>query len=80
MRTTVDLSEDLIAALHALAVRRGQRGYSKIMEEAVAYYLRDQNKRDRGLKAVLELGGGWSEEEAEEVRKNLEEARRNWRT
>jgi len=80
MRTTVELSEDLIAALHALAVRRGQRGYSKIMEEAVAYYLRDQKKRDLDLKAVLELGGGWSEEEAEEVRRNLEEARRNWRT
>jgi predicted transcriptional regulator len=80
MRTTVVLSDDLIAALHALAVRRGQRGYSKIMEEAVACYLRDQKKRDRDLTAVLEMEGSWSPEEAEEVRKNLEVARKNWRT
>ena len=80
MRTTVVLSDDLIAALHALAVRRGQRGYSKIMEEAVSYYLRDQKKRDRELKAVLEMEGSWSDEDAEEVRKNVEEARKNWRT
>jgi metal-responsive CopG/Arc/MetJ family transcriptional regulator len=79
MRTTVDLSDDLIAALHALAIRRGQRGYSKVMEEAVSTYLRDQKKRQRDLRAVLDIEGSWSQDEADEVRKNLQEARKNWR-
>ena len=80
MRTTVVLPDELIAALHALAVRRGQRGYSKVMEEAVSTYLRDQKKRQRDLKAILEMEGSWSAEEADEVRKNLQEARKNWPT
>jgi len=80
MRTTVVLPDELIASLHALAVRRGQRGYSKVMEEAVSTYLRDQKKRQRDLKAILEMEGSWSAEEADEVRKNLQEARKNWST
>lgn len=80
MRTTVVLPDELIAALHALAIRRGERGYSKVMEEAVSTYLRDQTKRRRDLKAILEMEGSWSSEESEEVRKNLREARKNWRT
>jgi metal-responsive CopG/Arc/MetJ family transcriptional regulator len=80
MRTTVVLSDELIAALHALAIRRGERGYSKVMEEAVSTYLRDQKKRQRDLRAILDIEGSWSEEEAEEVRRNLQEARKNWGT
>ena len=50
------------------------------MEEAVSTYLRDQKKRQRDLKAILEMEGSWSAEEADEVRKNLQEARKNWST
>jgi len=78
MRTTVELPDELIAALHALAIRRGQRGYSKVMEEAVSAYLRDQKKRQKDLKTILELEGGWTAEEAEEVRRNLRDVRKNW--
>ncbi|MCK7515076.1 MAG: ribbon-helix-helix protein, CopG family [Desulfobacterales bacterium] len=46
MRTTIELSDDLIAALHALAVRKGYRGYSRIMEEAVKHYFHDLEKKE----------------------------------
>jgi metal-responsive CopG/Arc/MetJ family transcriptional regulator len=79
MRTTVELSDDLIAALHALAVRKGYRGYSRVMEEAVKHYLRDHEKKDQSLNVLLKMKGSWSAEEAAETKKKIEEIRKNWR-
>jgi predicted transcriptional regulator len=78
MRTTIELSDDKIAALHALAIRKGQRGYSRIMEEAVDYYLQDQKKRDKDIVKLLSFMGTWTEEESAEIGKKLEEVRKNW--
>ncbi len=79
MRTTVELSDDLIAALHALAVKKGHRGYSRIMEEAVKHYLCDHEKKERSLSVLMRMRGSWNAEEAAETRKKLEEIRKNWR-
>ena len=79
MRTTVELPEDMIAALHALAVRKGQRGYSKVMEEAVAYFIEDQEKKDRDRASVLKMKGTWAKSEADETRERIEELRKNWK-
>ena len=78
MRTTVELSDDLIAALHALAVKKGHRGYSKVMEEAVKHYLLDHEKKELSLSVIMKMRGSWSAEEAAETRKKLEEIRTNW--
>jgi metal-responsive CopG/Arc/MetJ family transcriptional regulator len=79
MRTTVELSADLIAALHALAVKKGYRGYSRIMEDAVKHYLRDLEKKERPLSVLMRMRGSWNAEEAAEIKKKLEEIRKNWR-
>ena len=79
MRTTVELSDDLIAALHALAVKKGYRGYSRIMEEAVKHYLRDHEKKEGAWSVLKKMRGSWSAEEAAETKKKLEEIRKNWR-
>jgi predicted transcriptional regulator len=78
MRTTIELSNDLIAALHALAARKGHRGYSRIMEEAVRHYLRDLEKKEGTWSVLMKMRGSWNAEEAEETRKRLEEIRTNW--
>ena len=39
MRTTIELKEEHRALLHAIAARRGWRGYSKVIEEAIEFYL-----------------------------------------
>ncbi len=78
MRTTIELSDDLIAALHALAVKKGQRGYSRIMEEAVKHYLLDHEKEEGAWSVVGRMRGSWGAEEAAETRKKLEEMRKNW--
>jgi Arc/MetJ family transcription regulator len=79
MRTTIELSADLIAALHALAVKKGYRGYSKIMEEAVKRYLLDHEKKERSWSVLMKMRGSWNAEEAAETKKRLEEIRKNWR-
>jgi metal-responsive CopG/Arc/MetJ family transcriptional regulator len=79
MRTTVELPDDLIAALHALAVKKGYRGYSRIMEEAVKSYLRDHEKKEGAWSVLMKMRGSWNAEEAAETKKKLGEIRKNWR-
>ena len=78
MRTTVELRDDQHAALAALASRRGMRGYSALVQEALDLYLREHG-RDR-LAEVLELRGILSDEEAAEVEHRIGEAWATWRT
>ncbi len=79
MRTTIDLSDDHRIALHSLAARRGLRGYSKLIQEAIDFYIKEKGKQGDGVKRLLKMKGTWSEEEAKRFRKRLEEIRRNWK-
>ena len=79
MRTTVELADDLIAMLHALAVKKGHRGYSKIMEEAAKLYLRDQEKNTRDIVVLLNMRGSWRSGDALKTRERLAELRKNWK-
>jgi metal-responsive CopG/Arc/MetJ family transcriptional regulator len=80
MRTTIELADDLIAALHALAVKKGYRGYSRVMEEAVKHYLRENEKKNLSLIVLMKMRGSWNAEEAAQTKKRLEEIRKNWRS
>ena len=62
MRTTIELKEEHRALLHAIAARRGLRGYSKVIEEAIEFYLRHHSEA----------------EEAEGVRSAIRELRERW--
>jgi metal-responsive CopG/Arc/MetJ family transcriptional regulator len=79
MRTTVELSNDRRSVLHALAARRGLRGYSKLIQEAVDLYIREYSAREGNLQNLLRMRGSWSKEDAKKFQKNLKEIRRNWR-
>ena len=79
MRTTIELSDDHRGALHSLAAKRGLRGYSKLIEEAIDFYIKEKVKRGDEVKDVLKMKGTWREEEARRVRKRLEEVRQNWK-
>lgn len=79
MRTTIELSNDLISILHALAVKKGYRGYSKVIEEALIFYIKENEKRETGKEKILKMRGSWDGTEARETRKRLEEIRINWK-
>lgn len=81
MRTTVELRDDLRAALLAMAARRGEKGYSRVLEEAVEVGIRaieaaeDDERLRRGLAALGSITG----EEGEEMARRVRWARDHWR-
>ncbi|MDN5918332.1 MAG: hypothetical protein L0I76_25090 [Pseudonocardia sp.] len=77
MRTTVEITDEQHRALSAVAQRRGQRGFSQLVQEAIEAYLRDLDTDEVGL--LLGLAGTLDEPEEREVRSRIEAARATWR-
>lgn len=56
MRTTVELTQEQRARLLELAARRGEKGFSKLVQEAIDAYLEvygAQSERTRAAQSVL---------------------------
>ncbi|MEW6229416.1 MAG: ribbon-helix-helix protein, CopG family [Bacillota bacterium] len=79
MRTTIEISNELRAKLLALAARRGLRGYSEIVREAVEEYIARQDKKQEALEKVLKLKGSLTSEEAEAAEKTIREFWDRWK-
>lgn len=77
MRTTVEISEEQHRALSALAQRRGLRGFSHLVQEALASYLRDLDHDEVGV--LLDLEGTLGEREEAELLSRIDAARTTWR-
>ncbi len=80
MRTTIELNEEHRASLYAIAVHRGWRGYSRVVEEAIEFYLKHHAEAEEACRALLGRKGGWSAEEARQTRAAIEELREQWTT
>lgn len=79
MRTTVEMKTEHRSALLGLAARRGEKGFSSVLAEAIEEYLRGGEARRRRIKEFLSLEGTLSAGEAEELRKVTTELRESWR-
>lgn len=79
MRTTVELSDEIRARLLELAARRGERGFSEIVEEAVARYLKEEEERRRRARDARAVLGSLAEEDAEALEESVKELRSRWR-
>lgn len=77
MRTTVEITPAQHEALSAIARRRGLRGFSTLVQEALDSYLADISGEEANL--LLSLEGSLSEEEETEMRRRIDEIRRSWR-
>lgn len=75
MRTTVEIPDEIRAKLLELAARRGERGFSALVEEALERYLRDEERRVRKAEEARSVLGTLPEDEA----RHLEEAVRTLR-
>lgn len=78
MRATVELPDHLRAAVMAVAARKGYRGYSRVIVEALEFYLEEKEARESGLQDLLDLRGTWSRRDAADTRKRIDSARANW--
>jgi len=79
MRTTIELSDAHRARLLDLAARRGQKGFSDLIGEAVEEYLARLEERKELRRKALALRGTLPADAAEELRHVTAKFRKSWR-
>lgn len=79
MRTTVELSAPTYKRLKAVAVSRGLRGFSPIVEEALSEYFQAEVQRRQLVDAIAAAEGTWSEEDVADLEQSREQAWATWR-
>jgi hypothetical protein len=77
MRTTVEITDEQHRALSAIARRRGVRGFSPLVQEALDGYLANLHTDEVDL--LLGLEGALTDSEAQEIRSRINEVRTTWR-
>lgn len=79
MRTTIELSDETRSKLLEMAARRGEKGFSRIVEEALeAYFAGEGERRDRIERAVGALGS-LGEADADRLEREVRRLRGTWR-
>lgn len=79
MRTTVEISDAQRAKLLEIAARRGEKGFSRLVQEALDRYLADEASRKGRLEAALALGGSMSDKAADALEESVRKIRSHWR-
>lgn len=67
------------SALLTLASRRGQKGFSTVLGEAIESYLQGELDRENARKTVRSLAGSLAGRKADELRRTVQELRESWR-
>jgi hypothetical protein len=78
MRTTVEIPDEQRAKLLELAARRGEKGFSGLIQEALELYLRGQ-QQEQAVARALALQGCLQAEEADDLEAATKRARGRWR-
>ena len=78
MRTTIEISDQHRGMLLSLAARKGLRGYSALIQEALDQYIAGQAKELETKEKVLAMRGSWQRGEAEQTRARLLALRKKW--
>ena len=79
MRTTVEITREHRAALITIAAQRSQKGFSRVLEEAIESYLGGEKERVQRRQELRALAGSLSESEAAELRHTTHQLRESWR-
>jgi predicted transcriptional regulator len=79
MRTTIDISPEHRARLVELAARRGDKGFSRLIAEALEIFLARQERDEETLKRALAAGGSLADGDANELRSATTRLRESWR-
>jgi hypothetical protein len=79
MRTTVEITPEQRARLMAMAARRGEKGFSKLVREALDAYLRQASAGAEARRRALMLHGALDADEADGLRAATRAVRESWR-
>ncbi len=79
MRTTIEIKPEHRARLLELAARRGEKGFSSVIGEAIEDYLAAGRRGEELRNRALRLRGTLTGAEAERMRREAAELRSRWR-
>lgn len=79
MRTTIELNDEHRARLLELAARRGEKGFSSVIAEAIDAHLRRIESQEDARAKALRLRGSLSRKDADRLRRTAAELRESWR-
>jgi predicted transcriptional regulator len=79
MRTTIEIADETRARLLELAARRGEKGFSTIVQEALDDYFRSEETRRARTKRALAALGSLDPQEADRLEDEVRELRSSWR-
>jgi metal-responsive CopG/Arc/MetJ family transcriptional regulator len=79
MRTTIELTENQRAELLRLAAKRGLKGFSHLVQEALDEYLQNESKKLGLIEAALGLKGVFKGKSSEEFEQRTLAIRSDWR-
>jgi hypothetical protein len=79
MRTTVEITDEQRAELLRMAAKRGEKGFSLLVQEAISEYLDHHADRQALVRDALSVLGTLSEASADEMFKKVRQLRERWR-
>ena len=79
MRTTIEIRDDQRARLLEIAARRGEKGFSGLIQEAVDRYLEDLVAHEDRVREALAMIGALDEDEANHLEDAVRQLRGSWR-
>jgi predicted transcriptional regulator len=79
MRTTVEITDEQRAKLLHEAAKRGEKGFSGIIQEALDQYFAAETERAAKIDRALRVLGRLSDEEADRLEESIRALRRTWR-
>jgi hypothetical protein len=80
VRTTADIEPEHRSALLAIAARRGEKGFSGVLKEAIKGYLAGEAEREKRHQKFLSLAGSITEQAADDLQREVEKTRAYWRS
>jgi predicted transcriptional regulator len=79
MRTTIELTDPQRAKLLELAAQRREKGFSRLIQEAVDRYLAEEASRSDRIRAALGLAGSLDDQAADAMEATAATLRKSWR-
>lgn len=79
MRTTIEIRDEQRARLLEIAARRGEKGFSGLVQEAIDRFLEEEDRRDRAVTESLAALGSFGADAADRMREATRRLRESWR-
>ena len=79
MRTTIEIKPEHRAKLLVLAARRGEKGFSSVIAEALEEYLAEGQETEHFRRLALRRRGSLPKAEVERLRRDTAALREFWR-